>query len=289
MKNRGILITLATILFLITSLTIVSGFYEDFEHGMPENTLKLQQPVINGSLQWLEPSDKWGIENGRLKATDFLNKSSGALVFVFADQEYDTHYVFTALVDRPEYAWRVDGVGLVVGFDEKEKSYWQFSTSDTQWWFSKHVPGASMYGIRGSLNPTYNTTAPHTLQISVYPDYANLSINGIFLYSYNYKKIDPGAIGFYVWDSSGSNDPEFGGVSYFDDARVYGADEDNDGIPNDKDNCPNTIREQIVYGCSCNQILELKPGKNKGELKKGCSKGTIKTFTKQIGWAKDLF
>ncbi len=66
-------------------------------------------------------------------------------------------------------------------------------------------------------------------------------------------------------------------------------DEDNDGILDDEDKCPNTEEEQIVYGCSCGQILELKPGKNKGEIKHGCSKGTIKVFTKGIGWAKDLF
>ena len=63
-------------------------------------------------------------------------------------------------------------------------------------------------------------------------------------------------------------------------------DQDNDEVPNDEDKCPNTIGEQIVYGCSCNQILELKPGKDKSSK---CSPGIIKVFTKQIGWAKDLF
>ena len=66
-------------------------------------------------------------------------------------------------------------------------------------------------------------------------------------------------------------------------------DEDNDGVPDEEDKCLNTEGEQIVYGCSCEQILDLKPGKNKGEMKHGCSKGTIKVFTKKIGWAKDLF
>jgi parallel beta-helix repeat protein len=63
-------------------------------------------------------------------------------------------------------------------------------------------------------------------------------------------------------------------------------DEDNDEVPNDEDKCPNTIGEQIVYGCSCNQILELKPRKDKSSK---CSPGIIKVFTKGIGWAKDLF
>lgn len=63
-------------------------------------------------------------------------------------------------------------------------------------------------------------------------------------------------------------------------------DEDNDGIPNNEDKCPNTEGEQLVYGCSCKQILELKPGKDKSSK---CSPGIIKVFTKGIGWAKDLF
>jgi len=67
------------------------------------------------------------------------------------------------------------------------------------------------------------------------------------------------------------------------------ADEDNDGVTNELDKCPNTIGSQIVYGCSCYQILGFKPGNNKGEYKNGCSQGTIEVFTKQIGWAKGLF
>jgi hypothetical protein len=42
-------------------------------------------------------------------------------------------------------------------------------------------------------------------------------------------------------------------------------------------------------GCSCEQILELKPGKNKGEKKYGCTKGTMDNFIDMKGWAKDLF
>lgn len=66
----------------------------------------------------------------------------------------------------------------------------------------------------------------------------------------------------------------------------YILDEDNDGILDNEDKCPNTEGEQIVYGCSCNQILELKPGRDKSS---NCSPGIIKVFTKGIGWAKDLF
>ena len=64
---------------------------------------------------------------------------------------------------------------------------------------------------------------------------------------------------------------------------------DNDGVPDYNDKCPNTIGEQLVYGCSCEQILDLKPGKDKWQDKNGCSKGTIEVFTKKIGWAKGLF
>ena len=71
------------------------------------------------------------------------------------------------------------------------------------------------------------------------------------------------------------------------------SDLDNDGVLDKDDKCPGTTTEQpnqpVIYGCSCLQILELKPGKDEGELKKGCSKGTIRVFTKQIGWARNLF
>jgi len=66
-------------------------------------------------------------------------------------------------------------------------------------------------------------------------------------------------------------------------------DSDNDGVTDSEDKCPNTEEGQIVYGCSCEQILSLKQGNNNGELKKGCSKGTIDVFTKKIGWARGLF
>ncbi len=66
-------------------------------------------------------------------------------------------------------------------------------------------------------------------------------------------------------------------------------DSDNDGIIDNEDKCPNTEGEQIIYGCSCKQILELKPGKDTKENQEKCSKGIIDVFTKAIGWAKDIF
>jgi len=68
-----------------------------------------------------------------------------------------------------------------------------------------------------------------------------------------------------------------------------GWDSDGDGVPNSEDKCPNTIDEQLVYGCSCEQILDLKPGENTATNREGCSKGIVEVFTKGIGWAKDLF
>jgi hypothetical protein len=44
-----------------------------------------------------------------------------------------------------------------------------------------------------------------------------------------------------------------------------------------------------TYGCSCHQILDIKPGKDSGELKNGCSKGTLENFIYKRGWAKNLF
>jgi len=66
-------------------------------------------------------------------------------------------------------------------------------------------------------------------------------------------------------------------------------DSDNDGVIDDEDKCSGTMTEQVIYGCSCEQILELKPGEDTRENQEGCSKGIIDVFTKDIGWAKDLF
>ncbi|MBN2518019.1 MAG: putative metal-binding motif-containing protein, partial [Candidatus Altiarchaeota archaeon] len=44
---------------------------------------------------------------------------------------------------------------------------------------------------------------------------------------------------------------------------------------------------QQTYGCSCEQILFCKPGEDTGELKFGCSQGTVDIWTGQKGWAPD--
>ena len=68
-------------------------------------------------------------------------------------------------------------------------------------------------------------------------------------------------------------------------------DEDWDDVLDEDDFCLGTVygEEIIDYGCSCNQILEKKPGKSKGEMKNGCSQGTIDVFMNLEGWAKEFF
>jgi hypothetical protein len=66
-------------------------------------------------------------------------------------------------------------------------------------------------------------------------------------------------------------------------------DDDDDGVLDVNDLCPNTESVSVAEGCSCKQILDLKPGKDNGELKNGCSKGTIDNFIERRGWAKELF
>ncbi|MBW2978075.1 hypothetical protein KY331_04480, partial [Candidatus Woesearchaeota archaeon] len=41
-----------------------------------------------------------------------------------------------------------------------------------------------------------------------------------------------------------------------------------------------------TYGCSCEQILECKPGKNSGEYKFGCTEGTFGIWITQDDWAQ---
>ncbi|MBN1502660.1 thrombospondin type 3 repeat-containing protein [Candidatus Woesearchaeota archaeon] len=99
-------------------------------------------------------------------------------------------------------------------------------------------------------------------------------------------------------------------------------DEDSDGVCGDVDLCPGTFQDETTrliiwhyaqldndtyfetrrwfgapvldsqfslnstYGCSCQQILEYKPGENRGEKKYGCNIATIFQWIRQKGWAK---
>ncbi|MBN2423320.1 right-handed parallel beta-helix repeat-containing protein [Candidatus Woesearchaeota archaeon] len=67
------------------------------------------------------------------------------------------------------------------------------------------------------------------------------------------------------------------------------ADVDSDSIFETKFNqsiVDSEFTMEDTYGCSCIDILECKPGLNKGEYKHGCSYGTMNVWISQIGWAK---
>jgi hypothetical protein len=52
-----------------------------------------------------------------------------------------------------------------------------------------------------------------------------------------------------------------------------------------------TIQDSLLYnldntyGCTCEQILDCKPGQNKGEYKYGCTIGTMAVWKNQKAWA----
>ena len=83
------------------------------------------------------------------------------------------------------------------------------------------------------------------------------------------------------------------------DTELDEVDGDNDNF-NDctEDLCLNTIHDDFAKlnknhfagnwnGCSCTDILTCKPGNNEGELKNGCTKGTIDNWLQQKGWAQN--
>lgn len=109
-------------------------------------------------------------------------------------------------------------------------------------------------------------------------------------------------------------------------ASEFVLDTDGDGVLDTEDKCPETVlpeniptkrllpwrhadtdgdgifetrrKKNVVdsdytltdtHGCSCEQILESKPGKNRPEKWFGCAKRTMYVFINQILWAKDLF
>jgi hypothetical protein len=72
------------------------------------------------------------------------------------------------------------------------------------------------------------------------------------------------------------------------------ADIDGDGIFETRKKRSKPITEskynlEDTYGCSCEQILDLKPGRNRGEKYFGCSKRTMWQFINKKGWASVLF
>lgn len=88
-------------------------------------------------------------------------------------------------------------------------------------------------------------------------------------------------------------------------------DDDGDGVPDEDDLCPDSVvfpdaasaladpvaiprvkylphsmgDSETIHGCTPTQILECKPGRNRGEKRKGIHLGTQFRFENQIGWA----
>lgn len=183
-----------------------------------------------------------------------------------------------------------------------------FTSNQTIWSF------LTLYGTNNStvLNNKMNGPSVNAIQIQSSSYFANSTNNYIHMNiinsssgvsSHRYSiSLNRGANFNKIWNNDIYQRPigDFGIGNIFCivciDNRYYGGafgplcpsscnDEDNDGVSNSEDKCPNTVSEQIVYGCSCEQILALKPGKDEKE----CSEGIIEVFTKKIGWAKDLF
>ena len=83
------------------------------------------------------------------------------------------------------------------------------------------------------------------------------------------------------------------------DNEMDEVDDDNDDFNdcNGEDLCLNTISDNFLElkknhfagnwnGCSCTDILECKPGNDEGELKYGCTQGTIDIWLEKRGWAQ---
>lgn len=69
------------------------------------------------------------------------------------------------------------------------------------------------------------------------------------------------------------------------------ADIDGDGYFESVDKKTKSIIEDWIsfdetYGCSCKEILDVKPGQDEGEIEHGCTKDTMNTWIKQKDWAK---
>jgi hypothetical protein len=68
------------------------------------------------------------------------------------------------------------------------------------------------------------------------------------------------------------------------------ADVDGDGILEVNDPQSGIVDEMSLadsYGCTCEQILNCKPGQNNGEIKHGCSPGTMDIWRNQTEWAPE--
>lgn len=170
----------------------------------------------------------------------------------------------------------------------KQKTGFNFWYSSNNHMINNPVIENRVYGIDINVEANNNTLTKNVIKQKL--GYA-IHVSGS--HNFGNRIWDNEIYGGMIIDSNTSNNIyciNCVGNRYYDGAigptcPLTCLDEDNDGVPNDEDKCPDTEEEQIVYGCSCEQILELKPGKDKSS---NCSPGIIKVFTKGLGWAKDL-
>ncbi len=82
----------------------------------------------------------------------------------------------------------------------------------------------------------------------------------------------------------------FGSI-YFDNIKIttYGEDGVRSyGLFEEGPNSKSEYTQAMTKGCTCKQILNTKPGSDKGELETGCTAGTMDNWIQGRGWAKDL-
>ncbi|MFH1726043.1 MAG: LamG domain-containing protein [Elusimicrobiota bacterium] len=171
-------------------------------------------------------------------------------------------------------------------------------------------------GAAGSPSPQPLDTDASTLTIGHYPGWPSYYIgevdeiavydraltaeeiefhyqSGLMGYGYCMPDTDGDGIGDHI-DACADTPPGEELVRGCSGSQMSGCDDaDGDGVVDDSDACPGTDPELEPYlpvaeGCSCYQILELKPGADKGEMKNGCSDGTLGAFLNRTGWAKDI-
>ena len=231
MKLKFISLAICTILFISlisaqTSLTLIKN--ETFD-VMPNNYSTLERKAGHNLISDLEVSDKWIVKDSKLQVRDFSNKTSGALIFLFTDRVYsaDENYTFSAVVDRKDYNSDWDSVGLIIGYNSTNKSYYYFSASDRQiWFYSKKIkPPFVTCHINSdcydrAIIPSLNLAQERKMQINVNSNKVTLIINDVVISEINVR-VQDGYIGFYIWDSTSGDGDYIDSESYFDDVLVY--------------------------------------------------------------------
>jgi len=214
----------------LSTSDMVLDFSENFSNGMPVDYITQgRATILSRGLQDIDISNKWEVLDGKLVATDYSNKTGGSMVFLFDNKTYSASepYTFSAVVHRDtngesEACKTISSIGLAFGYNETDKSFYEFSTSNNQGWFSKKTIGTTHSLCHSGCFDFYgvNLTGEHKLQVSVYDSHVVMIYNDKIVKDYQIS-IPDGKIGFYIWDSAGKNDPEFNGKNYFDNVQVY--------------------------------------------------------------------